>query len=255
MAAVLAGRRGGLDRNGPTVEGMTILDHWGVALSHRSAAVLWGLLEAASTSICVSIVGAEGKEQHRGVHVHRSRTLASAAVTSVRGIPVTTPARTIADLRRAHSIRGCPAGVARWELRRAIRQAEVLGLPTGAEALTESTRSDLELAFLELCRRHRLPEPELNVWVGKHQVDFLWRDERLVVETDSYRYHRGRSAFENDHARDLALRALGYGVTRFSDRQVSDEPKTVVSDLKRALAIDGPPRRGVPKAELGSFGK
>lgn len=256
MAAILvAGRRGAWIHSG--ARGIdagvknTPLDHWGAALSHRSAAVLWGLLPTTQTPVCISVAGVEGKRRHAGVHIHRSRTLESGIVTSHRGLPVTDPVRTIADLRRAASTRGCPASVAPHELRRAIRQAEVLGLPTGAKALTERSRSDLELAFLELCRRHLLPEPELNVWVGKHQVDFLWRDERLVVETDGYRYHRGRTAFENDHARDLDLRVLGYEAMRFSDRQITEEPEKLVSALKRNLAVGSSLRRGVPSRGRG----
>ena len=54
--------------------------------------------------------------------------------------------------------------------------------------------------------------------IGRYEVDFLWRPQRLVVETDGYRYHRGHQAFEDDHERDLELRALGYDVRRFSYR-------------------------------------
>jgi hypothetical protein len=28
--------------------------------------------------------------------------------------------------------------------------------------------------FLTLCRRHRLPQPEVNVKVERFEVDFLW---------------------------------------------------------------------------------
>jgi very-short-patch-repair endonuclease len=148
-------------------------------------------------------------------------------VTSQQGIQVTTPARTIADLRRVTSQR---------ELRRAIRQAEVLGLPTGAEAITERTRSDLELTFRRLCQRHGLPAPEVNVLIGSMEVDFLWRDRRLVVETDGYRYHRGRTAFENDRDRDLRLRSLSFDVIRLSEQQVADEPERVFDLLRELLS-------------------
>ncbi len=140
---------------------------------------------------------------------------------------MTTPARTIADLRRIVS----PA-----RLRRAIRQAEVLGLRTGLDRPAEPTRSELEHLFLELCRRHRLPAPEVNVRIGRRVVDFLWRERRLVVETDGYRYHRGPTAFEDDHARDLALRTGGYDVLRFTYRQVTSEPARVANAISTALA-------------------
>jgi very-short-patch-repair endonuclease len=70
-------------------------------------------------------------------------------------------------------------------------------------------RSGLEEEFLRLCIQHRLPLPKTNAKVGRWEVDFLWRSERLVVETDSFAYHRGSVSFEDDHARDLDLRSRG----------------------------------------------
>lgn len=205
-------------------------------VSHRSAAGLWGLLPVASGAIVVSVPGIAGKGQRRGVHLHRSRTLTADATTSHRGVPVTTPARTIADLRLAARIRGCSAAISPAELRRAIRQADVLGLEIGGAAETDRTRSDLERLFLRLCKRHRLPAPEVNVRIDSFLVDFLWRDRRLVVETDGYRYHRGRAAFEDDRERDLKLRSLGYEVVRLSYRQVADEPDRIAQTLRDLLA-------------------
>jgi very-short-patch-repair endonuclease len=141
---------------------------------------------------------------------------------------VTSVPRTIADLRRS----SLPA---RW-IRRAIRQAEIAGLDLGAEVEGDRTRSDVERAFLRICRTAGFPAPLVNVKVGRRLVDFLWPAERLAVETDSYKYHRGSIAFEDDHARDLDLRARGYEVRRFSERQVMREPRLVVADLTSAFA-------------------
>jgi len=140
---------------------------------------------------------------------------------------VTTPARTIADLTRA---------VSATERRRAIRQAEVLGLDPGLSVPRERTRSELEHLFLKLCRRHSLPVPQVNVRIGGLLVDFAWQDRRLIVETDGYRFHRGRTAFESDRARDLRLRELGYDVVRLTYRQVLDRPEQVAGVLSSALA-------------------
>ena len=43
--------------------------------------------------------------------------------------------------------------------------------------------------------------------VGGHEVDMLWREQRLVVEVDGFAYHSGRAAFERDRRRDAALQA------------------------------------------------
>jgi very-short-patch-repair endonuclease len=73
------------------------------------------------------------------------------------------------------------------------------------------------------------------VRIGRHLVDFLWRERRLVVETDSYFYHRGKAAFRDDRDRDLDLRRLGYEVRRLSEHQVNQEPNRVVDALAAML--------------------
>ncbi len=198
----------------------------GAAVSHRSAAELWGLLMPNEGPIDVSVLGTAGRARRSGLRVHRRASLVAVQVIRRHGIPVTKPGQTIADLRGAVSPR---------ELRRAIRQANVLGLPIGPEAGRDRTRSDLERAFLRICRRRRLPAPEVNVRVGPHLVDFLWRSRRLVVETDGYRYHRGRQAFRDDRTRDLDLRSRGFEVLRLSEEQIDDEPERVAEALRTVL--------------------
>ena len=223
MAAVLACRSSAACSSDGEV-----LQVWGVALSHRSAAALWGLLSTLGGSVDVTCTGDGGRRRREGIRAHRSKTLTSREVTLREGIPVTTPDRTIADMRAVAPPR---------ELRRAIRQAGVLGLSLGPDVEDDRTRSDLEREFLRLCRRRRLPEPEVNVRIAGHLVDFLWRRRRLIVETDGYRYHRGRQAFEDDRLRDLELRALGYGVVRLSERQVAERPEQVAEVLASALRV------------------
>jgi very-short-patch-repair endonuclease len=99
-------------------------------------------------------------------------------------------------------------------------------------------RSDLEEDFFALVHRRRLPPPETNVKLGGWEVDFLWR-ERLVAETDSFLYHRGSVSFEDDHARDLDLRQLGFTVLRFTGRQVEHEPDRVAAVVAAALGVVG----------------
>lgn len=111
----------------------------------------------------------------------------------------------------------------------------MLGLPLG-EMPSDRTRSDLERDFLKICRRYRLPAPEVNVEVGAYEADFLWRDWRVIVETDSYLYHRGEQAFKDDHARDLELRQQGFEVFRFSEAQINEEPGRLAGFLRGVLA-------------------
>lgn len=201
-------------------------------LSHRSAATLWRLLPQSPGPIDVSVAGINGREQRSDLRLHRSRTLEPGHITKRTGIPVTTPARTIADLRNASRHRRNP--VSSQELKRAIRQAGVLGLQIDNPREADRTRSELEHLFLRLCKQYSLPMPEVNARINSLIVDFVWRERRLIVETDGYKYHSGREAFEDDRDRDLKLKALGFEVVRLSYRQVVDEP-TRVADLLTAI--------------------
>ncbi|HMI81583.1 MAG TPA: type IV toxin-antitoxin system AbiEi family antitoxin domain-containing protein [Solirubrobacterales bacterium] len=215
----------------------------GAALSHGSAAVHWGLLRPLGGPVDVTVPTQNGRKRRRGIRIHRCPNIGDQSLLSTTGlqrrlpslvtvrrrIPVTSVARTLEDLQRS-ALR--PSLV-----RRAIRQAEFLEMDLG-DIETDRTRSDLERDFLKLCRHHLLPPPEVNVPIGPMTVDFLWRDRKLVVETDSYVTHGGAIAFEDDRARDLALRRRGYAVHRFSERQLEREAADVAADVARALAGD-----------------
>lgn len=199
----------------------------GAVLSHMSAAILWELLKPLDGPIHVSVPTTSGRRSRRGIHLHRCPALQTLPATYRHDIPVTTVPRTIDDLRRTRLL---PPHL----LRRATRQAELKGHRlVGVES--DRTRSDLEALFLALVRRHRLPLPEVDVKLDRWTVDFLWRRQMLVVETDSWAYHRGSVAFEADHERDLDLRSAGYTVLRFAGKQLEKEPGRVVADVARAL--------------------
>jgi very-short-patch-repair endonuclease len=179
-----------------------------------------------------------GLKNRRGIHLHRTPPLTPSSL-QIRGgrqrrqttfrhrIPVTTIQRTIDDL---------DGTVAPYLLRRAKRQAELKGIHLeGSEH--RRARSDLEEDFFALIHHHRLPLPETNVKLGRWEVDFLWREQRVIAETDSFTYHRGSVSFEDDHARDLDLRKQGFTVLRFTDKQIENEPGRILADVAAALAL------------------
>jgi very-short-patch-repair endonuclease len=197
-------------------------------VSHRSAAAVWGMLKPHSGPVELTVRGDSGRRKRSGIAMHRSHTLASRLTTRRHNVPVTRPARTLRDLRRT-----VPQPVYRAAVRKALdrRLIRSSGIPEA-----DLTRSELERLLLRLCRRHRLPQPEVNVRVGRYEVDFLWRAACLIVEVDGFRHHGHRAAFESDRVRDAHLQSLGYRVLRFTYRQVQQSSAEVAAALRALLA-------------------
>jgi very-short-patch-repair endonuclease len=197
----------------------------GAAVSHRSAAALWGMIHAHAGPIEVTVPSDGGREKRRGIKVHRSATLIAEFTSFCNGIQVTKPKRTLRDLHRISS---------QPDYRRAVRRALDLRLIDSSDLKSDDdfTRSELERLFRKLCRRHRLPQPDVNAHVGPYEVDFLWREQSVIVETDSWRHHSDRSAFERDRARDAHMQTLGFRVLRFTYRQVRDDGAGIAASLR-----------------------
>ena len=240
--------------------------------SHRSAAALHEIRRTARANIDVTIPG-RSPRKHAGIDVHRSTTLTPADVTTVHGIPCTTVARTILDL--AQVIKGRP-------LERALDQAEILDLLDLAalddqiernkarpaarrlQAVLDQhyigstpTWSELEEALLAACRRAELPMPEVNALIDPHdsdptaiRVDFVWRDQRVIVETDGHETHHTRRAFEEDRLRDQRLIVAGWTVIRITWRQLTQRPSEITDRIARLLQSRA--RRTRPLAARGS---
>ena len=224
----------------------------GAVLSHRSAAGLWDLRAGGLNRIDVT---APRERRRPGIEVHRAR-LAPDEVTEVDGIPVTTVGRTLLDLA---------AVLPHPQIGRAVDRAEALQLTDvvpldallerhrghrGTAALREPlergiepalTRSELEDRFLTFLDAHGLPRAEVNahLQLGERSIeaDFLWREQRLIVEVDGHETHGTRAAFERDRERDRILQAHGWRVIRITWRQLHDDPGAIAADLLRLLGI------------------
>ena len=193
-------------------------------LSHASAAGLWRIRQPnAGATIHVTVPTHAGIKQRKGIRVHRSP---SVEATEHEGIPVTTPAQTLRDIKPALSD---------YAWKKALEQAEILRLDTGEQAREgEATRSELEETFLSLVEDHGLPQPLVNRKVEGLRVDFLWPEHHLIVESDGWETHGTRTAFERDRQRDAKLTKAGYRVLRFSWRQITQRPHEVAAALTAA---------------------
>jgi hypothetical protein len=223
------------------------------ALSHWSAAAAWRMRQATQGKMHVS-VGRSGRSQ-RGIHVHR-RSLEPDEITTLDGLLLTTPARTTIDLAAA-GLRGrkleavLDAAVGREldvsDLHRLLdRHRGRPGVPAVSALLgrytpgTVDTRSVLEELVLELCDAHGIPRPLTNALVAGRRRDFFWPDAPLVVEADSYRWHRSPGRLTADRARDVELTLAGIPFLRFSYEQITEDPGAVAEAIRAALTRRAP---------------
>ena len=220
-------------------------------VSHATAADAFDLRASGSLIVHVTVRGRAGRKRHAGIRVHRPRMLPDDEVTDLDGLPITTPARTILDL--------ASTGLRGRALEQALDQAELQRLLDFAELAqllaryprrpgTRSLKaqldryrgptdagSHLERLILELCDANGLPRPLVNTVIEGRVRDFYWPHPRVVVEADSYRWHRSPTALNDDRERDVELTLAGYTVLRFTYEQVTRRPKYVIRALRSAL--------------------
>lgn len=223
----------------------------GAVLSHLTAAVEWELLLREGDGIDITVPTRGGRPKRPGIRLHGVRRLHPEDVTVKDGIPITTPARTLVDLSAVVSNRLVERAFEQAQIRRLLHPGELeaaieraRGRKTRAlrtliareRRASTVTRSELEERFLALARRGGLGEPELNVRVAGYEVDFLWREQRRVIEVDGYAFHRTRQAMTRDRRKDDDLEAAGYRVTRFTADQILYDPDETIARARRALA-------------------
>jgi very-short-patch-repair endonuclease len=100
---------------------------------------------------------------------------------------------------------------------------------------TTRTRSELEELFLRLCDDHGIPRPEVNVRIEGFECDFVFREGRLVVETDGAAAHGTGRAMARDPVRDARLMANDWRIWRLSYMQVVRRQDEVATELRRLL--------------------
>lgn len=192
-----------------------------------------------------------GEHVVRGVTVHRSRHPADADRWMHRGVPVTSPARTIVDLAGRMEL-GALAEVAhrlgvRWRMGAEDVQAVVArrGWVSGAAKLraiyegdAEVLLSRLERDFMELLRSAGLPLPQTNRRAGSFYVDCRWPGFRLTVELLGFRFHGSRHAWTQDQRRAREAYARGDEFRAYTWDDVHATPSVVLRELGPLLAAD-----------------
>jgi very-short-patch-repair endonuclease len=212
-------------------------------LSHFAAAALWNFWTGTTTPVDVTLP--RKIRSRRGIRVHGVDELPPLATTIHRGIPVTTPARTVADLagtmyserafrrvmHEALARKLVDASSLQAEIDRALPRCPGMGrLRAEIADGAKPTRSGLEDDMVELLRRHHAPSFETNVhvpgtpeWV---EVDVLFAAQKVVIEVDGERWHSTPFRRELDAHKQSLVEAAGYRVTRFTDDDVTPTSET-----------------------------
>ncbi|HKH16310.1 MAG TPA: type IV toxin-antitoxin system AbiEi family antitoxin domain-containing protein [Solirubrobacteraceae bacterium] len=218
----------------------------GAVLSHRAAAAFLLIVPALPARLEVTR-GDDRRRSRPDLVVHRSSLDFAREVRRRDGLLLTSPARTIADLAATRPAVEVERAWAEARVQNLLQPSHLAAAITpgrrGARLLTrlvgepEPTRSELERAMFAALRAAALPIPQSNVRIGPYLLDFLWREQRLVVETDGWAAHGHRGAFERDRMRDATLQARGYAVLRFMWRQVKYDTVRVVVAIAQVLAL------------------
>jgi very-short-patch-repair endonuclease len=218
----------------------------GAALSHRSAAELWGIGFEDSRRIDVSI-RRRSRLERRGIKVRCRPSLGAGSLTRWRGIPVTHPVQTLIDLATE---------LKPLRLERAVNEADKLDLvdPETLRAALDDHKgelgvkklatlldrhtfrlsdSDLEVLFRPLALAAHFPVPLTKHWILGYETDFFFPDQGLVVETDGLRYHRTPAQQVRMARRDQVHTASGLRVLRFTHWQIAYAPDEVTTVLRR----------------------
>ncbi len=218
-------------------------------LSHHQAAALYDLRRAPWSPIHVTC---PGQREHAGVDCHVARGMRGRPRVIVDGIPVTSVERVFLDMatmlgpQPLRSLLEAAQRKGAFEYDRVLLAIDRNNGHRGIAALraalallgdsAPATRSRLEILFLELIRAAGLPEPSVNVIAVGDVVDFHWPQYNLVVEVDSWEYHRLRRPFEEDKRRGNRLELARVMVLRYTDEQLLKEPERVIAELVEAMA-------------------
>ena len=177
-------------------------------------------------------------------------------VTKVGGVPATSMARTVVDLGRRGTLvssvvladsalrRGCkPADLKQVlaDCRDWPGHAKAAAAVALASPLAESV---LESVSRVVFARQGLPAPELQASISDAdgfigRVDFLWRDQRVVGESDGMSKYRDIVDVHLEKLRQERLEYAGFTVVRWTWDDIWTRSDWVVTRLVRALGLAG----------------
>jgi very-short-patch-repair endonuclease len=218
-------------------------------VARRSALHLFGALGTRPKPNPVEIVTQTAPSRRPRLGAHRGG-LTGDETTVREGIPTTTAARAMIDLAGSIDPDALEYLLAQAFAARATSRTELVRHldrrcgEAGTRVLSElldayragEVHSPPELQLLRLLRAAKLTPVRANAKVSGWEVDFFWKEERVIVEVDVLSTHSHPRAFERDRLKDAELMLAGYAVVRVTRRQIEREPQAVIARIAGALA-------------------
>ena len=186
-----------------------------------------------------------------GIVVHRD-TLRDDEISDIRGIDVTTPARTAFDLGRrkgllsavirvdalAHqtgvTARDIDPLIARHRgVRGLVQLRTVIALMDGGAESPQETRTRLVLM------KAGLPAPRTQIRVHRYRVDMGYEEFKVGVEYDGEQHWKDPAQHARDIDRLADLAALGWRIIRVSAEILRYRPQVVLARTCQALRAAG----------------
>lgn len=222
-------------------------------VSHEAAAALLGLDRFVPGRAELTVPRNHRRQRVDGVQIHTSSVIGPYDVLTVEGFPCASATRTILDLAAsgAKPARLAAAMDSAIRLRLSAPVVLIERLPTvrgqrGVRLLDEllldsGGESMLERRFLALVREAGLTRPVTQRRIrseGRHvaRVDFLYAEQRVVVEVSGRLGHSNPEDRERDAQRRNELQDLGYRVYEYTWGHLTRRPDYVLSSLRDRLA-------------------
>lgn len=229
----------------------------GAVISHGTAAAFHGFWDEWPHLLDVTVPVEAGRKIDR-IRCRRCRYPAPEEIEARKGVACTTPARTLVDLagmmrldalrktvgraaiRKKLSLQAVDLAIYSAKGRRGLKTLELALVPYRTKGdKTPDVRSDFETLVLPQLLDMEPLRPECNVLLQvdgeRFLVDFFWKKQRVVVETDGRETHETPDAFQSDRRRDQFLASAGYRVLRITWDQIQHEREAVLGRISRAL--------------------
>jgi hypothetical protein len=96
--------------------------------------------------------------------------------------------------------------------------------------------SKLEKRFIERLVEAGLPLPETNRIASGRRVDCRWKDKKVTVELDGFRFHNSRHAWRQGLKREREARKRRDEFRRYDYEDVFERPDEMLDELRDLLS-------------------